>query len=101
MAVSWLLDEMTLVKLNTDFLTKPIDAQMIAQLLASVAAGNMSQEQFVDAMIRGEAIVPEAEIVTDIEFTEKEVEETPREAAEVALLGQQLANPEPVVVAEE
>ena len=95
MSVSWLLDEFTLVQLNTDFLTKPIDAQMVSQLLASVAAGNMSQEQFIDAMIRGEAIVPESEIVTDTAFTEKEEPEpTPREAAEVALLAQQLANPE-------
>ena len=97
MAVTWLLggnaDDMTQVKLNTDFLTTPIDAAMVAQLLKAVQDGNMSQEQFVDAMIRGEAYLPEAEITTDTEFTEKEVEETPREAMEVALLGQELSTP--------
>ena len=97
MAVTWLLggnaDDMTQVKLNTDFLTTPIDAPMIAQLRETVKSGDMSKEQLQDAMIRGEAIIPEAEITTDTEFTEKEVEETPREAMEVALLGQELSTP--------
>lgn len=94
MVVSWLLDEMTLVKLNTDFLTKPIDGPMIAQLLSAVTAKVMSAEQAIDAMIRGEAIIPESEIVNDIEFTEVEIEEdTPRELAEVAILDKELKAP--------
>jgi len=83
-------ENMTKIKLNDDFLTAPIDASMVAAMLKAVASGDMSQEQFIDAMVRGEAILPESEISTDTDFTEKEVEETPREAAEVNLLTQQL-----------
>lgn len=78
MAVSWLMgsttDDMTLVKLNTDFLTKPIDAAMVGQLMLAVKEGRMSQGQFTDAMIRGEAVIPEAQITTDTDFTAEEVE---------------------------
>ena len=74
-ATSIMMSEPTLVKLNTDFLTKPIDATMVAQLHASLAAGSISLDQFIDSMVRGEAIIPEAEITTDTAFTEPEVEE--------------------------
>lgn len=83
-------ESMTKIKLNDDFLTAPIDSSMVTAMLKAVTEGRMSVEQFIDAMVRGEAILPESEITTDTDFTEEEVEETPREAAEVGLLTQQL-----------
>lgn len=72
-AVSWLLEERTQVKLNSDFMTTPVDAGMITSLLMALQAGNISREQFVDALIRGEAIKQEKDIITDTTFTEPEL----------------------------
>ncbi len=88
--MSWLLDDMTLVSLNTDFLTTPIDPSMVDKLLQAVLEGRISQEQFMDAMITGEALIPEADITTDTDYTPEEKEDTAREIAEVALLNGEL-----------
>ena len=105
MGVTWLLggstDDITLVKLNTDFLTKPIDAAMFGQMMTAVEKGNMSQEQFTDAIIRGEAVLPDAEITTDTEFKAVEKEDSAMELAQLdalktttALLGGDKEEPE-------
>jgi len=80
-ATTWVVGSETQVMLNTDFLTTPIDAGMVKSLLESLTAGKISQKQFTDAMITGEAIISEADIETDTDFTEpepKEEEEAPQ-----------------------
>ncbi|HHZ64689.1 MAG TPA: DUF4055 domain-containing protein [Flavobacteriales bacterium] len=57
------------VVLNSDFLTMPIDAGLISSLLMSVQAGRISEAQFTDALIRGEAIKEEKKIISDVNFT--------------------------------
>jgi len=67
--VSQLLGKETPVVLNSDFLTMPIDAGMITALLMSLQAGRLSEAQFIDSLVRGEAIKEEAKIITDTAFT--------------------------------
>ena len=69
MAVSLLKGEATRVDINSDFMTLPIDAGMITSLLMSLQAGRVSEAQFIDALVRGEAIKPESTITTDVNFT--------------------------------
>lgn len=57
------------IVLNSDFLALPIDAGMVSSLLMSLQAGRISSDQFIDALIRGEVIKEESEIITDTEFT--------------------------------
>lgn len=100
-AVSWLLNEpRTQVKLNSDFVITPVDAGMITSLLMSLQAGRISQDQFIDALIRGEAIKSEKDIITDTEFTEPEPTEvgTGVPAADGELTGREenVANGEPL-----
>ncbi|MEZ5781167.1 MAG: DUF4055 domain-containing protein [Rhizobiaceae bacterium] len=44
------------VKLNTDFVAVPMQPQQITALLQAVMTGNLSQQSFYDALIRGEVV---------------------------------------------
>lgn len=72
-AVSWLLEEETIVKLNSDFMSMPLDAGMITSLLMALQAGKISQDQFLDSLIRGEAVKQEKDIISDTDYTEPEI----------------------------
>ena len=69
MVVSRLLGQDIKIVLNSDFLTMPIDAGMISTLLMATQAGRISEAQFIDTLIRGEAIKAEKDIISDVEFT--------------------------------
>ncbi len=64
-----LMGEDIQVNLNTDFFAAPMDAGMISSLLMALQAGRLSEAQFVDALVRGEAIKEEKNIITDTDFT--------------------------------
>lgn len=46
------------ILLNTDFLGGNIDANMVNSLLSTLQANQITSEQFVEALIRGEAVIP-------------------------------------------
>jgi hypothetical protein len=99
-AVSWLMQSPTVVKLNSDFMAMPLDAGMITSLLMALQSGNISQVQFVDSLIRGEAIKEEKNIITDTEFTEPELPEpglgVPEADGELAGREENVENGEPL-----
>ena len=66
---SLLMGKPTEVNLNSDFTAAPMDAGLISSLLMALQAQRISEDQFVDALIRGDAIKSENNIITDTEFT--------------------------------
>ena len=99
-AVSWLMQKETFVKLNSDFITTPLDAGMITSLLMALQSGNISQEQYIDALIRGEAIKQEKDIITDTNFKKPELLEpglgVPAADGELKGREENVANNEPL-----